>query len=157
MVAIVSGSLGVNAPVITLSNVAKNTASVTMTVSLTPAETIPTGSTLLITLGGSAPQSLSANTVVFTSPGTSSPTAAAGVSGGVLTVTISGGALSAGSAIVFTLPGTVQNANNVQSALHNVSSCAIHTNGVIIASSLSGMHPAVIVLQHLLCLFFWLI
>jgi hypothetical protein len=116
---------------------------VTMTVSLTPAAVVPTGSTLLITLGGSAPQSLSANTVVFTSPGTSSPAASAGVSGGVLTVTISGGALSAGSEIVFTLPGTVRNPLTVQPTLSNIKSCIIDMNGVITASSVFGTHPSV--------------
>jgi hypothetical protein len=143
MVAIVSGSLGTNAPSISLSNVAKNTGSVTMTISLTPADAVPTGSTLLITLGGSAPQSLSASTVVFTSPGTGSPAAAAGVAGGVLAITITGGALSAGSLIVLTLPGTVTNPTHVQSALGNVASCIISSQ-VIIASSSTGTHPAVI-------------
>jgi hypothetical protein len=142
-VAIVSGSLGTNAPSISLSNVAKNTGSVTMTISLTPADAVPTGSTLLITLGGSAPQSLSASTVVFTSPGTGSPAAAAGVAGGVLAITITGGALSAGSLIVLTLPGTVTNPTHVQSALGNVASCIISSQ-VIIASSSTGTHPAVI-------------
>ena len=122
MVAIVSGSLGANAPSITLSNVAKGTSAFTMTVSLTPAEAVPTGSAVLITLGGSAPQSLSANTVVFTLAGAGSPTATASVAGGVLTVTLTGGTFSAGSQIVFTLPGTVRTASSLAAALLNVQS-----------------------------------
>jgi hypothetical protein len=61
----------------------------------------------------------------------------------VLTVTISGGAFSAGSEIVFTLPGTVQNALSVQPTLHNIKSCVIDLHGVIIASSVFGTHPSV--------------
>jgi hypothetical protein len=143
MVAIVSGSLGTNAPSISLSNVAKDTSAVTMTVSLTPAAAVPTGSAVLITLGGSAPQSLSASTVAFTSPGTGSPTATAGVAGAVLTVTLTGGTLSAGSQIVFTLPGTVRNTNQIQPASQSVKSCILNSQGVIIASSFVGTHPAV--------------
>jgi hypothetical protein len=146
MVAIVSGSLGSNAPAITLSNLAKNSGSVTMTIALTPAETIPTGSTILITLGGSAPQSLSASTVAFTSAGTGSPTAAAGVTGGVLSVTITGGSLSGGSAIALTLPGTVTNANVICPALENVAVGVIDSQAVEIAASSIATHPAVLIL-----------
>jgi hypothetical protein len=50
--AIVDGNMGVLAPTITLSNVIKNTAGCTMTVSLQPATAVPSNGKLIVTLSG---------------------------------------------------------------------------------------------------------
>jgi hypothetical protein len=104
------------------------TSSVSLSAFFVPFCDIASGSSIVITLSGSAPQSLSASTVIFTSPSTGSPAATASLAGGVLTVTTSSGTFSSGQLIAFSLPGTITNAGSVQPPLNNVSVSIVDSN-----------------------------
>ena len=87
---IVDGIMGTNMPAIRFSHLIANASGVTMSVAFTPASAIPSGSSVFITIAGSAPQSLSASTVVFTSP-SSGASASANLVDGVLPILLSSG------------------------------------------------------------------
>jgi hypothetical protein len=97
-------------------------------VSIIPYADFVSGSSIVISLMGSAPQSLSQSTVEFTAPTTGSPVASAAVSAGVLSITTSSGIFKSGQLVSFFLPETVTNAASVQPALNNVSVAVIDNN-----------------------------
>jgi hypothetical protein len=116
---------------ISLSNVGKAVSGVTFRLSITPTTSLPSNIAILIILGGSAPQALSANTVEFKSP--SGAHAAASVAGDVLTVQMLSGTFSSNQPISISLPGTVTNAAFVQPPLSNVSVTIKDSSGYILA------------------------
>ena len=122
---IVDGSLTIAD--ISLSKVGKGVGGVTFRLSFTPSTMVPPSSAIQILLAGSAPQSLSANTVAFTSP-SSGAAATASLAGEILTVALSSGTFSSGQLIAFSLPGTITNAGSVQPPLNNVSVSIVDSN-----------------------------
>jgi hypothetical protein len=104
---------------------------VSLFASIVPFCDISSESSIIITLAGSAPASLSAPSVVFTSPTSGSNTAIATVSNGVLTVKTVTGSFNSGQLIEFSLPGTITNAAKMQPSLNNVSVCIVDSMNVI--------------------------
>jgi hypothetical protein len=148
---IVDGTLNV---AINLDWRGNGTSSVTLSVFIVPHCDISSGSSIIITLSGSAPQSVSANTVLFTSPGTGSPLATASLAGGVLTVRTSSGTFSSGQLIAFSLPGTVTNAATIQPPLNNVSVSIVDnsnfTQSVNRSVFFHAIHDSTTVFSHFL-------
>ena len=97
---------GLGTLLISLSNTVQQGTGIQMTVSLTPADAVPSNGRLIVTLVG-AGFACSANTAVtFVSP----PDGAGSVSisgGLVLTLQLSGGTFNAGSAVVFWFGGVL--------------------------------------------------
>ena len=137
-----AGSLGSNKPAITLSNSVAGSASVTLTVSLTPATTTPVNGKVVITLVGSGITLASspAPTVTITTP--SSATGTASLAGMVLTVTLTAGTFNGGSEIAFTISGFT-NPSSAQSALTNIAAATTNAAGSLLDVSAAGAYPQI--------------
>ncbi len=134
-----------------------NATSVSFFATITPRCDVPPGSSILITLAGSAPQSLSADSVTFASPATGSVAAAASLANGVLKVTMSSGSFSSGDVIAFSLPGSITNAAAVQPSLNNISISIVDSLNVVLSVNrsvfLHAIHDSSIMFSHSLSSF----
>jgi hypothetical protein len=142
---IIDGSLGSNMPSINLNDWTAGGSGVSMTISFTPSFEIPPMSSILITLSGSAPQSLFSSNIVFVSPSVGIPSASASlISNGVLSIFLESGNFTVGQNITLRLPGTVQNCVEPRSARNDISAAVIDSHGVVLCKSSSGtMHSIV--------------
>ena len=137
-----AGILGSNKPAITLSNSVAGSASVTLTVSLTPATTTPVNGKVVITLQGSGITLASspAPTVTITTP--SSATGTASLTGLVLTVTLTAGTFTGGQEIAFTISGFT-NPSSAQSALTNIAAATTNAAGNLLDAGAAGTYPQI--------------
>ncbi len=117
---------------------------VTMTFSFTPSFEIPINSSILITLSGSAPQSISSSKVVFSLPSSGLPSAVVSLFNGVIAVFLLSGTFFNGQSIRFELPGTVTNPAFPQSAKVDITTAVLDSIGVVLCENSNGsMHPIV--------------
>jgi hypothetical protein len=125
---IVNGRLNVG---INLDWRGSDAAGASLFASIIPFCQVLSGSSIIISLAGSAPASLSAQSVLFTSPISGSISAIANVSDGIITVTMITGMFSSGELIKFSLPGTIKNAAKTQPFLNNVSVSIVDSTNII--------------------------
>ena len=140
---VVDSSLG--NPEVILSDWTAGGIGVSMSFWFTPSVDIPVNSSVLITLSGSSPQSISSNKVVFVFPSLGLPSASASLfNSGVLSVFLHSGSFLSGQNISFKLPGTVTNAANPQNARTDIAMAVMDNSGAVLCKSLTGiMHPIV--------------
>jgi hypothetical protein len=103
----------------------------TLFVSIIPFCDVSQGSSFIISLMGSCPQSLSSSTVIFTSPTNGLINASASLQSGAIKVQVLSGTFSSGQLIAFKLPKTLTNAATPQPSLNNVSVSIVNSIGAI--------------------------
>jgi hypothetical protein len=146
-VAIVTDTLGTNNPAVTLSSAVRGAGGVTMTVTLTPAVTIPSDGRIVITLSGAGLAVASPGTLTFTVGGAGGAGTATISATGVLTVTMTAGTFIGGAALVFSIPG-ITNPTLTQDAQTIIAAATIASIGVnadfIIGASNTGSFVAIV-------------
>lgn len=142
---IIDGSLGSNMPKINLDDWTAGGVGVSMTISFTPSFELPAQSSILVTLSGSAPQSLSSNKVLFVFPSVGFPSASATLlPNGVLSLFLQSGNFTIGENITMKLPGTVATVAEPKLARNDVSAAVIDSMGVVLCESVSGTMHAIV-------------
>jgi hypothetical protein len=142
---IIDGSLGSNMPKINLNDWSAGGVGVSMTISFTPSFDIPAQSSVLVTLSGSAPQSLSSNKVLFVFPSVGFPSASASLlPNGVLSLFLQSGNFTIGENITLKLPGTVTTVAEPKLARNDVSAAVIDSFGVVLCESVTGTMHAIV-------------
>jgi hypothetical protein len=143
--AIIDGSLGNNMPTVMLNDWTAGGVGASMTILFTPSFEIPVQSSVLITLSGSAPQSLSSSNVVFEHPNFGSPTASVSLTAfGVLSVFLQSGTFASGQNISIKLPGTVTNVAHPRSARSDIAAAVVDIDGVVLCQSVTGSMHAIV-------------
>jgi hypothetical protein len=142
-VAIVTNTLGASMPAITLSSDNSGASSVIMTVSLTPAVTIPATGRIVITLSGAGLAVASPGTLTFTTGGVGGVGSATISAAGVLTVVMTSGAFTGGAALAFTIPG-ITNPTAAQIASATIAAATMNNAGVLGGASDTGTFVAII-------------